>query len=225
MQAALSTCKMGPALPFSTTLKNVAIIGDSVSIGYTPYVAAVLKDVAFVQHAPWDVSDGGAEETAYGLQCLQYFLASPSGMDIKPDVVYFNWGLHDGPMGNSTVPGQNGNSSDYAPQLQQIATALQAWTQARGAKLVFGLTSPMICNTTEDGCVLTHNAQAAAIMAQMAIPTVDLHAAVVAKCGPAPQASCFAEAGCFCPHCVPAGYQWLAESTVAPAIRALLASA
>jgi hypothetical protein len=49
-----------------------------------------------VQHAPWDVSDGGAEETAYGIQCLPYFLASPSGIDIAPDVVYFNWGLHDG---------------------------------------------------------------------------------------------------------------------------------
>ena len=29
-------CKTGPPNPFSTTLKNVLIIGDSVSIGYTP---------------------------------------------------------------------------------------------------------------------------------------------------------------------------------------------
>lgn len=128
-------------------------------------------------------------------------------------------------MSNATVPGQNGNSSVYAPQLQQIATALQAWAKARGSKLIFGLTSPMICNVDEDGCVVANNNAAAAIMAQLGIPTVNLHDAVVAKCGPAPQQSCFNETGCFCPHCIPAGYQWLAESTVAPAIRALLTSA
>lgn len=60
---ALSTCKPGPSLPFAPNLKNVLIVGDSVSIGYTPFVASVLKDIALVQHAPWDYSDGGAEET------------------------------------------------------------------------------------------------------------------------------------------------------------------
>lgn len=84
-----AVCKPGPALPFSTTKKNVLVVGDSVSIGYTPFVAQQLADIALVQHAPWDLSDGGAEETAYGLQCLDYFLASPSGMDISPDVVMF----------------------------------------------------------------------------------------------------------------------------------------
>jgi hypothetical protein len=49
-------CKPGMRLPMSTTLKNVLIIGDSLSIGYTPYVANLLEDVALVQHAPWDVS-------------------------------------------------------------------------------------------------------------------------------------------------------------------------
>jgi hypothetical protein len=85
----LCTCKPGPALPYSTTLKNVLVIGDSISIGYTPWVAKALAPLALVQHSPWDLSDGGAEDTAYGLQCLKYFLASPSGMDIAPDVVMF----------------------------------------------------------------------------------------------------------------------------------------
>ena len=35
-------CKMGPANPPSTTLKNVLVIGDSVSIGYVPGVTAQL---------------------------------------------------------------------------------------------------------------------------------------------------------------------------------------
>lgn len=215
---AASVCKYGPPLPYSTTLKNVLIIGDSVSIGYTPHVATALSDIALVQHAPWG-GDGGAEETAYGIQCLDYFLHSPSGMDIEPDLVYFNWGLHDGPMQNATIPGQNGDAMLYLPQLTTLVEMLVNFTSTRKTKLIFGLTSGMICNVQEDGCVITLNNGAKTIMEQYSIPTVDLHAAIINKCGPAPQASCFNETGCFCPHCVDSGYQWLANSTVAPAIR------
>jgi hypothetical protein len=50
----------------STTKKNCLITGDSVSLGYTPFLAAALADICVVQHAPAG-GDGGAEETAYGL--------------------------------------------------------------------------------------------------------------------------------------------------------------
>ena len=89
--AGLSVCKPGAALPPSKSLPNVLIIGDSVSIGYTPPVAADMAKVALVQHSPWDTRDGGAEETAYGVQCLKYFLRSPLGVPLKPDVIMFNW--------------------------------------------------------------------------------------------------------------------------------------
>jgi hypothetical protein len=55
-------CKTGPPTPYSKTLKNVLVVGDSVSIGYTPFVASVMAPTAFVQHSPWG-GDGGAEET------------------------------------------------------------------------------------------------------------------------------------------------------------------
>lgn len=89
--AGLSVCKPGAAAPPSKSLPNVLIIGDSVSIGYTPPVAAGMAEVALVQHSPWDTRDGGAEETAYGVQCLKYFLRSPLGVPLKPDVIMFNW--------------------------------------------------------------------------------------------------------------------------------------
>ena len=57
-------CKMGPALPPAPTKKNVLVIGDSVSIGYVGRVASRLEQHALVQHGPWDVSDGGASDTA-----------------------------------------------------------------------------------------------------------------------------------------------------------------
>ena len=223
-----SICKPGPDHAPDTRRKNVLIIGDSVSIGYTPHVATALEELAFVQHAP-SGGDGGAEETAYGVQCLDYFLRAPNGTSWSPDVVMFNWGLHDGPQlfaeppANVTIPGQEGNMTVYASQLDAIATRLSTWASTRGTKLLFGITSPMICNLRADQDVQWLNVQAAAIMARHKIATVDLHAAVVGKCGPAPQPSCasFGE-GCFCPHCSDPGYSWIANSTIAPAIAKLL---
>jgi hypothetical protein len=66
------SCKPGAPLPPSPSLKNVLVIGDSISLGYTPFLAAALADVALVQHAPWS-GDGGSEEAAYALQCALPF--------------------------------------------------------------------------------------------------------------------------------------------------------
>ena len=42
-------CKTGGPLAFSTTKKNVVILGDSVSIGYEPHVAGHMSDYALEQ--------------------------------------------------------------------------------------------------------------------------------------------------------------------------------
>eukprot|EP00041_Stephanoeca_diplocostata_P003636 m.36412 g.36412 ORF g.36412 m.36412 type:complete len:283 (-) comp14491_c0_seq2:282-1130(-) len=133
----VAVCKYGPPLPPSTTLKNVLVIGDSVSIGYTPFVATALQSEALVQHAPWG-GDGGAEETAYGVQCLDYFMRSASGVPFSADVVMFNWGLHDGPQlfdsppANVTIPGQEGAMDVYAPQLANITARLKQYATSTG---------------------------------------------------------------------------------------------
>ena len=221
----VSVCKPGAQKPFAAApRKNVIVLGDSVSIGYTPYVAALLANVALVQHAPFDTRDGGAEETAYGLKCLEYFVKDPAGKLLQPDVLMFNFGLHDGPLGNATEPGQQGNSSVYPGELEQIARGLQRLfpPATSRTKLLFALTSPMLCNANADGNVVGLNNEAAAIMAALGVPTVDPHAAIVAKCGAVPQQACFGANKCFCPHCSGAGYSWLANSTLAPAIRGML---
>ena len=100
-----ATCKGGPPLPTSATLKNAIWIGDSLSLGMIPHVAANLSDIALLQHSPWG-GDGGAEETTYSLRCLENFLHSPAGIPLKLDLVLFNVGMHDGPMFNDTFPGQ-----------------------------------------------------------------------------------------------------------------------
>jgi hypothetical protein len=218
---AISVCKGGPMLPMSTTKKNVLWIGDSLSIGMMPHVAANLSDIALVQHAPAG-GDGGAEETAYGVYCLEFFLASPSGMGIKPDLILFNWGMHDGPMSNDTTPGQNAPPTNYAAELSALTVQLKARAAAFGAKLAFAHTTPFICTAAQDGCVQNLNNQADAIMAANGVPVLKTYEAVIAQCGPAPQAQCFGEKGCWCPHCTDAGYAWLAGTVVAPALRAML---
>ena len=198
----------------------------AVSIGYTPFVADVMSDTALVQHSPWG-GDGGAEETLYGARCIDNLVRAPDGTALSPDVMMFNWGLHNSLGGNCTapcVPGQLGPPDEYAPYLQKIVTALKASPALKNTKLLFAITSPDLCNAPLDDIQQTLNAQAAAIMAQQGIPTVDLYSAITTKCGAVPQAECFGSKGCFCPHC-PAngglGYSWLANSTIVPAITKL----
>ena len=244
-----SSCRAsqtGPYLPFSTTLKNVMIVGDSVSIGYTPKVAAVMAPKALVQHSPWG-GDGGAEETLFGARCIDNLVRAPDGTPLSPDVLMFNWcvplarcaappaptgcahrGLHNSLGGNCTppcVPGQSGPPAEYAPNLVKIVEYLQSAPQLKNTKLLFAITSPDLCNAPIDHIQQGLNAQAAAIMKQKGIPTVDLYKAITGKCGAVPQSECFGEKGCFCPHCAKnggLGYAWLANTTIVPAITALL---
>jgi hypothetical protein len=162
----------------STTLLNILWIGDSLSLGMIPHVASNLSDIALVQHAPWG-GDGGAEETTYGLQCLDFFLHSPSGMEIKPDLILFNWGMHDGPMQNDTIPGQNAPPTNYAVELALLADKLVNYTKSVGAKLAFLHTTPFICTAAQDGCVQNLNNIADEIMAQRGIPVAKTYEAVM----------------------------------------------
>ena len=187
---------------------------------YTPAVAMALADVAQVQHAPWS-GDGGAEESSYALQCgMTHWLSSPSGAPISWDLIYFNTGMHNSGQGAAwIVPGQSGEPAAYGAEL----AALVAGLRATGTKLLFGITTPMLCNASVNHVIDAGlNPAAVAIMAAEGVETVDMYAAVVEKCGPVPQATCFNQSGCFCPHCPGNGSDWLATTVIAPAIRSAL---
>lgn len=64
---------------------NVLIIGDSISLGYTPHVVKMMKDEARVVH-----HKGNAQHTGTGLKKLDQWLG-----DKQWDVIHFNWGLWD----------------------------------------------------------------------------------------------------------------------------------
>lgn len=221
MGSSRCSCKPGAPLPPSTTLFNVLVIGDSISLGYTPALAAALSDIALVQHAPYS-SDGGSEESAYTAQCaLPFWLSDPQGERIRWDLIYINSGMHNSGQGADwIVPGQSGEPAAYAAELASLLAGLVA-----RAPVVFAVTSPMMCNATIDAVISeTLNPSARLIAADAGVVgTVDLYEAVTSACGPVPQASCFGQAGGFCPHSNAAGYTYLA-SVIAPVIRAALTS-
>jgi len=66
-------------------LPKALLIGDSISIGYTPHVVAFLKGKVEVSH-----HKGNAQHTATGLKMLDRWVG-----ETKWDVIHFNWGMWD----------------------------------------------------------------------------------------------------------------------------------
>ena len=66
-------------------LPKALLIGDSISIGYTPHVVAVLKGKVKVRH-----HKGNAQHTGTGLKMLDRWVG-----ETKWDVIHFNWGMWD----------------------------------------------------------------------------------------------------------------------------------
>ena len=66
-------------------LPKALLIGDSISIGYTPYVVAALKGKVQVIH-----HRGNAQHTGTGLKMLDRWVG-----ETQWDVIHFNWGLWD----------------------------------------------------------------------------------------------------------------------------------
>ena len=89
--------------------------------------------------------------------------------------------MHDGPMANNTVPGQNAPPTNYGSELSALTTKIVAFAAKIGAKLAFAHTTPFICTAQQDGCVQNLNNVADSIMAAAGIPdsSVDL---VISNC-------------------------------------------
>ena len=133
--------------------------------------------------------------------------------------------MHNLGTSGTGVPGQAGNASEYGGELAAVTARLVAYAASTTppTKLLYALTTPWLCAADVDLVITsTLNANASAVMGANGIPVVDLHTPIIDKCGAAPTPSCFGLAGCWCPHCPP-GYAWLAQTVIAPAIRAALA--
>ncbi|MFT5239469.1 MAG: arylsulfatase A-like enzyme/lysophospholipase L1-like esterase [Candidatus Promineifilaceae bacterium] len=162
-------------------LPNVLLVGDSISIGYTKPVMAMLKDVANVQRVNTNCGD-----TDKGLAMLTRWLGSTQW-----DVIHFNWGLHDlcYRHADSKTQGNRdkvkGSISVPLDQYEKNLEALVLKLKETDAALIWASTT--MVPDGEAGRVLgddaKYNAVAAKIMQKHDIAINDLHALSMAFAG------------------------------------------
>ena len=162
-------------------MKNVYIIGDSISLGYTPEVVRLLAGRARVTHSP-----GNAQYSSFGLRNLKAWLG-----DEHFDLIHFNWGCWDrhylDPTADPLEPSvakfkrdgvRRTTPEQYAANLEAIVKILKT----TGAKLIWAASTPLrddgtlVCKPEE---VAPYNAVAARIMAASGIRINDLYACAV----------------------------------------------
>ena len=148
-------------------LPRVLIIGDSISLGYTPFVQKALSGKAEVVHAK-----GNNDGTTLGLAKLDEWLGKEPW-----DLIHFNWGLHDLKYieGKQQVP---------LPEYEKNLTKLVQRLKKTGAMLIWCSTTPVPEGCTPprtDADVVAYNAVAAKIMKANDIPTDDLYAFALPK--------------------------------------------
>lgn len=125
-------------------LPNVLIIGDSISMGYTPIVRTLLQGKANVSHAmrPDGKAPVNCASTKVGLADLPKWLGST-----KWAVIHFNWGLHDLCYRNpeSKNPAHRDKEhgkievplAEYTANLEKLAVELEK----TGARLIWASTT------------------------------------------------------------------------------------
>ena len=155
-------------------LPNVLIIGDSISVGYTPQIISDLTGTANVSRIP---ENGG--DTGRGIAKLDKWLG-----DKKWDVIHFNWGLWDLCYRHPESKNQGKRDKirgtqtftieQYSKNLETLVTKLKATK----AKLIWASTT--FVPEGEAGRVLgddhKFNAAAKKIMEKHGIPINDLNA-------------------------------------------------
>ena len=154
-------------------LPRVLIIGDSISLGYTPFVKQQLKDKANIIHAP-----GNNESTVRGLEHLAAWLGPK-----KWDVIHFNWGLHDlkyidekTKIADITKGKQWVPVEAYEKNLAELVQRLKK----TGAKLIWCTTTPVPEGALGRvaGEEVKYNAAALRVMQAAGVPVDDLCAFV-----------------------------------------------
>ncbi len=110
----------------ATELPKVLIMGDSISIGYTPHVVENLKGIAEVKR-----HKGNAGPTIRGMAKIEEWLG-----DGKWDLIHFNWGLWD--MYGWEYHKEDRSPQAYGRRLESLVRRLKE----TGAQLIWATTTP-----------------------------------------------------------------------------------
>ncbi len=187
------TCWIFPALAFpgivsgtfGSKLPKVLILGDSISIGYYPFVKELLEGDVFITR-PFR-EDGSAENcagTSNGLKHIDRWIG-----ETKWDLIHFNFGLHDikhvdpltGKNSKDPADPHQADPKQYKKNLEVIVDKLKT----TGAKLIFATTTPYPDDVTgplrDPGMPEKYNKVALKIMKKNGIFVNDLHAFVLPR--------------------------------------------
>jgi lysophospholipase L1-like esterase len=149
-------------------VSNVLIIGDSISIGYTPLVQKALAPGILVEHNP-----GNGGSTVRGVESVEKWVG-----DRQWDVILFNFGLHDlvhkDSLNKYDVTGKVAVTlEEYRKNLEVIVAKLRETT----ATLIFITTTEVPENSAgrkvEDPA--KYNAVALEVMKKNKIDVIDLY--------------------------------------------------
>lgn len=170
---------------FQNDLPNVLILGDSISIGYTPFVQEYLKGKANVFRP---VFENGKPEncqgTTNGIKNIDRWLGTK-----KWNIIHFNFGLHDikhvdpvtGKNSQNQKHPQQANRKQYKKNLEIIVEKLKS----TGAKLIFATTTPYPDDVEgplrKPGMPQKYNRIAVKIMNKNGILINNLHAFMVPR--------------------------------------------
>lgn len=142
---------------------QVLVIGDSISIGYTPAVTTLLAGKADVKHHA-----GNAAHTNNGVAKLDEWLGTE-----KWKVITFNFGLHDLKIMENGL--HQVGVTEYEKNLDAIAARLRK----TGARLLYVTTTPVpeaiVSPQRNPGDVFLFNEAALRVMTKHKIQVVDLY--------------------------------------------------
>lgn len=164
----------------SENKSKILILGDSISIAYTPFVKQQLVDVADVSRPILkNGRDENCDGTTKGVKNLDQWLIEAGPVDL----IFFNFGLHDLKRNNPDTKANSNNPADprqaepevYREQLSKIVSRLKQ----TGARLVFVTTTPVpkggVKPWRDVGGPLHYNAIARMVVDSQGIEVLDLY--------------------------------------------------
>lgn len=166
-------------------LPNVLILGDSISIGYTPFVQKDLDGIANVYRPLFENGKNeNCQGTTYGLQNIDKWISLK-----KWDLIHFNFGLHDLKHVDPVTAKNSNNPKDpyqadikqYKKNLSEIVNKLKN----TNSNLVFATTTPYPDNLKgsmrDPGLSKKYNRVALKVMKKNNIMINDLYSFVLPR--------------------------------------------
>ena len=167
---ALPSLCMGAVRPDKAP--RILIIGDSISIGFTPFVMEMFQGRAEVFHNP-----GNAQHTGTGLEMIELWLG-----DEDWDLIHFNWGLwdlcyrHPDSKHKGKRDKERGTLTTSLDEYESNLESLVGRLRETGAMLLWGNTSYVPSGEAGriEGDELKYNKVAEKIMLRHGVPINDI---------------------------------------------------